>query len=171
MFRLSAVAGVMFTFTFLGALPVTVSAKNLCLQLSDDGSTLVLVNFKIKKGGASPIGGWTSGFAPHGSTGLTPLSGEAIATSDGQHVGMGLTVGGGGFVRCPDGTLCGGGTGEVRVFHSIRLDAGSDGKIGDGASGTDSRFAITTFGSNTDQGTASLTISACPKDLAALGLP
>src|SRR5262249_36628103 len=120
----------------VGALPAMVSAANLCFTLAD-GSTVVLGNFKVKKGGASAWGGRKLGPGPHGITFVSSLSGEDIATLDGQHIAMDLTEGGASFARGTDGKLAGGGTTFYRTFHSVRLDAGSDGKIGDGGTGYD----------------------------------
>ncbi len=172
--RRHVVVAVLFAFALLGALSSGALAASLCLSLSGSsvsGSTLVLTTFKVKKGGATAVGGWRSAPGPHSSTFVTPIFGESITTSDGMHVAMGLTEDVSSFNRCPGGGLCGGGPGEGRTFHSIRLDAGSDGKIGASATGSDLLFDASSFGSNTDLGTASLTVAPCPKDLGALGIP
>jgi len=51
----------------VGALPAMVSAANLCFTLAD-GSTVVLVNFKVKKGGASFARGTDGKLAGGGNT-------------------------------------------------------------------------------------------------------
>ena len=74
------------------SLPGSALAKNLCLQTSD-GLDVILQGFKVHKGKSFAVNGWASRvFNQATRIQHQPLSGQAIATSDGRQVAMGLTI-------------------------------------------------------------------------------
>jgi hypothetical protein len=113
--------------------PATATAKDLCFSTTD-GLDIVLKNFHVKKGQTFPVSGWTVHFFPPSALDYQPVSGQAIATKDGKHVAMGLTVVGAVIVNLPgvlqETTGFSGG-----VFHTVILDqdagnfAGFDGRL------------------------------------------
>jgi hypothetical protein len=168
----------MLVAALLGALPSQASAKDLCIQ-AKDGLVFVLKAFHLKKGNSFAVNGWTVDpqfIGPPANITysiVSPLTGQGIATGDGKHVAMDLTQGGSAFTRSANGTLGGGGAANVRFFHSLQLNAAATGGFGDGASGFAARLQVTSGQTNFNVTPAdsSLTVSTCPKDLGALGLP
>ena len=83
------------TFMFIacvvlvGFVPSTAAGSSLCIKTSD-GTSIVLKKFVLKKGKPSAVAGWTV-WQDKGEVLFRPLSGQAIARSDGAGAVLGLT--------------------------------------------------------------------------------
>jgi hypothetical protein len=88
------------TAIVLALAPGVASAKALCLHLAPSDLYFVFPSFSPKKGKSFPVGGYVTGlFTPTPQVFDTPLTGQAIATLDGQHLLINVTEMGGSFVH------------------------------------------------------------------------
>jgi hypothetical protein len=108
------------------------SAKDLCLQTSD-GLDITLEGFQVKRGRSFALNGWASRvFNAATRISHRPVSGQAIASLDGRHVAMGLTIYGADIANSinPSGptTGCCSINNSVDVL-TIELEADADGQF------------------------------------------
>jgi len=102
-----------------GLSPCLASAKNICIQLNTTGGDVLVLKGVGK--GAKAVSAYIAQYNGGSSFTMRAMSGTALVGADGD-LGAGLTeygVGeGGGFI-------------ERTVFHRVRCNAGSDGKLGE----------------------------------------
>lgn len=168
MWRLSrSMAPFVLSVVVIASSPSVVAATNLCLRASD-GVDIVLKNFVLRRGKTFAVAGWTVTHA--GGTPLyRPVSGQALARSDGMGMTLGLTeYAAGVYPGTPASYGLGGGvtTYSIVVFDPLGHTPGLR------PSGSFLRITLTTTVGNIDvtPTDSSLTVSDCSR-LGDLALP